>query len=91
MTENLKERAIRQLAEVERVKAEVREAMVAANAADELAKRKSEELSRLEVELREADESQRAARALVAVKQDELNNLLAALADEWRDKTNPPN
>lgn len=83
MNETMRERAIRQLAEVERLRTEAREATKVAKAAQDFANKKDEEAL-------EAQKAANAAQALASAKRDECEKLLAEMADEWRDKTKSP-
>ncbi len=95
MDEKAKQRAEQYIEELRRkiadMKAEVGEAMNAANIAEEFATRKRVELLRVERESVEAQQAVNLAHELLSAKRDEYDKLLATLADEWRDKTNPPN
>jgi len=83
MTESLKEKALRQIAEMESLRLETRDAMVAANAARALWVTNQKDP--------DAMVGFDTAYALAVAKQNKLNEFLAAMAEDWRDKTIPPN
>jgi hypothetical protein len=64
--------------------AEVSDARVFAETADNLAAQKLEEL-------RDAQKSATAAHAVLTARHDARDKLLAELYEAWRDKTTPPN